>query len=462
MKKIIISVALLLGLSLTSCDEFLEVQPTDLLTEDVALQTYTDFSTALSGAYSGLVSGSYYGGNFMALADVTTDNLKYGQGATGTYQFLYNLNYTTNTGEFEGFFQQAYLAIYRANVILAKIDASTLTTAQKDQIRSECLMIRALAHHDLLRTFAQRYDATAGATHDGITIKTDPSLTPLPRNSTKEVYDQIIADITTALPILPTSGGPTRFTQRSANALRARVALYMRDWSTAETFATAAITGGPSLSTGSTYTDMWTSAEANGENIFKLKMPVGFSALGRNYWDISGNNDYFSPTEDLRTIYEPSDIRLNAFIGTYPGSSTRYYVKKYEGTTANPGLADIKVLRMSEMYLIRAEARARKAAPDEAGSLSDLNAVRTARGVSNGFETGPVLVDKIMEERRKEFFLEGHRWFDLTREKKNLVRIDCNAVASGCNMSNTDFRFTYPIPQAEIFANSSMTQNPGW
>lgn len=459
MKKILLSTALVLSLGFTSCNQFLDVEPTDILVEDLALQSYSDFSNALNGAYSGLVGGSYYGGDFIALADVPSNNLKFGAGATGLYQFLSNLNYTTDTGEFAGFYQQAYLAIYRANVILGKIDVSTLTAAQKNQIRSECLMIRALAHHDLVRVFAQRYDATPDASHLGIAIKTDVSLLPPSRNTVAQVYSQIIADINAALPILPTTGGPTRFTQRSANALRARVALYMRDWSTAETFATSAITGGPALSTGTTYTDMWTSTEASGENIFKLRMPVGFATLGRNYWDINGSNIYFSPTEDLANLYEPTDIRLNAFMGM---SSGNRFVKKYEGTAANAGLADIKVLRTSEMYLIRAEARARKAAPDGTGALADLNAVRTARGASVGTETAAGIPASVLLERRKELFLEGHYWFDLKREQQNMVRPPADCTAPICSLTATNPRFTYPIPQAEIFANPNMVQNPGY
>lgn len=461
MKKILLSAALLIAMSFSSCKQFLDVKPTDLLVEDLALITHAEFVSALNGAYAGLVSGSYYGGNFMALADVPADNLKFGPGATGLYQFLYNLNYATDTNEFEEFYQQAYLAVYRANLILGKLDASELTPAQKSQIRSECLMIRALAHHDLVRVFAQRYDATADGSHDGIAIKTDVSLLPPPRNSIKEVYTQIIADINAALPTLPTTG-VTRFSQRSANALRARVALYMRDWTTAETFATTAITGGPVLATGTAYTDMWAGlGTAAGESIFKFTMPVGFAALGGNYWNLAAGNDFFAPTEDIRTLYDGTDIRLSSFISLHTsGAPGRYIVKKYEGILVNPGLADIKVIRTSEMYLIRAEARARKSSPDEVGALADLNAVRTARVASTGTETGASLITGISIERRKEFFLEGHRWFDLKRDQQAVVRIDCNAAA--CTLPASSYRFTFPIPQAELFANKNMKQNPGY
>lgn len=447
-------------MSLSSCNTFLDIKPTDLLVEELAFTTPADFNNALGSAYTVLASGNYYGGNLIALGDVTTDNLKFAPGATGLYQFLQNLNYTTSTGEFAGFFQTAYSAIYRANVILAALASTEVAVpeAQKAQVRAECLMIRAIAHHDLMRAFSQRYKATPDGSHFGVALKTDRSLQNVARNTAKQVYDQIIADIAEARPALPTTG-VARFTQRAADALRARVALYMEDWTTAETFATNAITGGPALSTGTTYGDMWKPAEANGEIIFKIQTAVGFATLGRNYYDINGGNDYFAPTDDLRAEYTSGDIRLASFYGV-PPTYPRPIVAKYLGTTANPGLVHLKIFRMSEMYLIRAEARVRKSSPDEAGALADLNAIRTARSASTGTESGTTLADAIQIERRKELFLEGHRWFDLVRNQKALSRADCNAVT--CSMPANDFRFTFPIPQGELFANPLMQQNPGY
>ncbi|TAE15003.1 MAG: RagB/SusD family nutrient uptake outer membrane protein [Bacteroidetes bacterium] len=460
MKKAIYITVLMAVFNLTSCKQFLDIKPTDLLTEDVALQTYTDFSTALNGAYGSLTAGAYYGGTFIALGDVTTDNLKFGGASTGLYQFLYNLNYATDSGEFLDFYRQAYAAVYRVNIILSKVDEGQMTDAQKQQIRSECLMIRAIALHDLVRTFARRYDATPDASHEGVPAKTDIGIAPIARNTVKEVYDQIISDISTATPILPTTASPRRFTQRAANALRARVALYMRDWANAEVFATAAITGGPSLSNVTDYPKMWAPEDLDGENIFKLVMARGSSAsLGANYWNLPSGVDIFAPTNDIYSLYEPTDIRLTSFFRLHTNlQPDRYVIKKYEGNNAFPGVADIKVLRMSEMYLIRAEARARTS--NETGALSDLNALRTARNTNTGTEAGTALISSIMTERRKELFLEGHRWFDLIREQQPMSRTDCNGVT--CSLPANNFRFTYPIPQAEIFSNPKMTQNPGY
>ncbi len=476
MRKFIKYTALVLGItfSTTACKEFLDVKPTDVLVEDLALQDYNDFSLALNGAYSAFTATTYYTGNFFALSDVSTDNLKKGPLFTNTYGSIQDIIFTTDGGEFSGFFQQAYLAIYRVNVILSKIDGiatNLISDAQKSQIRSECLALRALAHHDLVRVFAQRYDATPDASHLGIPIKTTPSITPPSRNTVKEVYVQILADLNTAIATLPTTTRSpyetnTLFTVRGAQALRARVAMYMRDWVNAEVYATQVV---GTLSSSPTYENMFgngTGADATGEVLFKFKIPrvSGAPAVGVNYYNRSAETDGYTPTDDLLALYDAGDIRFNAFFKTHPAhtpATPRYVVKKYEGTGSNPGVADIKILRMSEMYLIRAEARARKAGADEVGALSDLDQVRSARLATLGTETGTALIASIMKERRRELFLEGHRLFDLSREQQPMNRgLDCNAIV--CALPANSFRFVYPIPQAELFANPNMVQNPGY
>lgn len=463
-----ICVALLLSMLTTSCKEFLDIEPIDSLTPEKALETYQEYNAALLSAYNTLTTAGYYGGDFIALADITADNIKYGPNVVGFYQTLYELNYTANNAEFLNLFRQPYQAIYRANNIMELLPSSKLTEVEKNQIRGECLMIRALAHHDLVRIFAGRYDATPDASHLGVTIKTTTSLSSLPRNTVKEVYNQIMADINEALPILPTTfrtiispGEPIHFTRNAANALKARVALYMRDWATAEAAATASITSGPSLSTGSTYTNMWRKPEAYGEVIFKLKMAAGVAAvLGTNFWNAVGNVARYIPVNDLVDSYDASDIRLSAFYRPHPNVSNIFVPLKYEGDPGNTGLVDVKIFRTSEMYLIRAEARLKKGTPDEIGSLADINAVRSARGIATISVSGSGLITALRDEKRKEFFLEGHRWFDIAREGLSVNRFDFNSNVGVLNAGN--FRFVFPVPQNELLANALMVQNPGY
>lgn len=463
MKKILyIYLLSFLMFGTSSCNEFLDIKPVDVLEGDIALVTFDDFNRALRGCYSGLTAGGYYGGTFFGLSDIPTDNVKRGQGNAGQWQFIYNLNYSSGSGEFEDFYVAAYQAIYRANLMLSKLDnmQGAPSQAAKDNIRAQALMIRALAHHDLVRTYAQRYDATADGSHLGITIKLEASLTFPPRNTVREVYNQIKADIETAYPLLTNTFalGATTFTQRAARALQARVAMYEKKWADAITFANE-VTSTLSLATGTGYSGMWTDlGTGNGEVIFKLPMPVGFSRAGLTFYDRGADNDYYAPTTDLFNLYtDPTDIRRTSFFGASPNGGRRV-ITKYNGNAGNPGLADIKIFRISEMFLIRAEAKANTG--DEAGALADLNSVRTARAASAGTETGTTLMTAIMTERRKEFPYEGHRWFDLVRTQSTMSRTDCNAV--NCGLQPGNFRFTFPIPQQEIRSNPQTQQNPGY
>ncbi len=119
-------------------------------------------------------------------------------------------------------------------------------------------------------------------------------------------------------------------------------------------------------------------------------------------------------------------------------------VTKYLGKgTARDGAVNFKAFRTAEMYLIRAEANARSG--NGAAALS-----------------GAALLDAIANERRRELFVEGHRWFDLKRTTRTIARQGCRPPATACNLAANNFRWTWPIPNNEILANSNVTQNNGY
>jgi hypothetical protein len=127
------------------------------------------------------------------------------------------------------------------------------------------------------------------------------------------------------------------------------------------------------------------------------------------------------------------------------------------------GVRSFKVFRAGEMMLMRAEA---KAETNDPTALADLNALRTARGVATGTETGRALSDAISMQRRVELLGEGHRWFDLRRTTKTIVRIECgtgnSTRAERCNIGPDARGWTFPIPFNELKVNPNLTQNPGY
>jgi hypothetical protein len=139
-------------------------------------------------------------------------------------------------------------------------------------------------------------------------------------------------------------------------------------------------------------------------------------------------------------------------------------VTKYLGKgTARDGVVDFKSFRTSEMFLIRAEARANTPGQEAAG-LADLNTLRAARilGFTPGTETGAALTSAIALERRKELFMEGHRWFDLKRTTKSIDRGTISAPTTQAVLASGRREWAWPIPQSEVDANGNIQQNTGY
>jgi hypothetical protein len=125
------------------------------------------------------------------------------------------------------------------------------------------------------------------------------------------------------------------------------------------------------------------------------------------------------------------------------------------------GLNNVKVMRLAEVYLIRAEARARSGA-NTAGAQADYNTVHQ-RGVSdapNTTLTGTDLLDAILLERRLELCFEGQRLWDLMRNKQDIVRTQCTSII--CFIEYGNHAVIFPIPQAELDANPNIEPNPGF
>ncbi|MCZ8022513.1 MAG: RagB/SusD family nutrient uptake outer membrane protein [Cytophagales bacterium] len=455
-----------------SCDDFIDLEPTDFLSEDLALETPQDFEQAIIGCYSGLIGGGYYGGNFVATMDWVTDDFRRSSENLGQGVQMHSFIYDSGTGEPGALWAAAYNIINRANIILGKVDAVVTDPAQLNSIKGQALFIRALCHFDLVRTFADNFNATPDASHLGVPLMIESKIDEPARNTVAEVYTQIVSDLTESSNLLDNTASKTKITKLAAQALLARVHLYRYDYSAAEAAATVVIDDASvSLATGTVYQNMWTSAEDLGEVIFKLDFQVGNATLGGNYWGENNDIVFFNPTQDLIDLYnQTDDIRFPVFLGVRQPADPDNLFTKYRGAPLNsplttlpavPGLADFKLLRESEMYLIRAEARFEL--NNQAGALADLNTLRAARinNFTAGTETDDDLDDAIQLERRKELVGEVHRWFDLKRRNQSIVRGD-DCSATQCELEDGNFRFVFPIPQAEVFANRNIVQNDGY
>jgi hypothetical protein len=219
---------------------------------------------------------------------------------------------------------------------------------------------------------------------------------------------------------------------------------------------------GIDLSDPAEYAAMFSEDEAVGEVIFKFGMAPGNSRIGEAFYETATRNIFFSPTDDLVDLLEEysADVRLSVNVD-FPADENEDVVGKYPGPSSLRGLADIKVLRLSEMYLIRAEANYQL--NNSAQAIEDLDKIVTIRTESSVDSdlSGENLYNAIKEEWRREFAFEGFRWFNLKRWNDPVVRgDDCNTTI--CEVEASNYRFLFPIPADEIFANPNIVQNPNY
>jgi hypothetical protein len=465
---------------LAACKKsFLEQLPRLSQSNEISLSTYEGLKNATIGAYALLCSSNWYGAAFVITADLKGGNAKRGPINSGRYVNEYLWNNSASATSL--LWDDAYSTIARTNNVINKIDGgfteAGVTQEQLDEIKGECLFLRALSHWDLVRMYSQPY--ASGRDNLGVPVVLITENGYPARNTVGEVYDQVVTDLGNAISLLPVTnsrGSDAAWaTKWVATALLAKVHLYMGQWQMAADEATNVINnGGFTLFTAAKYTTWdnggyWGSGGAGDEIIFQVDGSNGNTDNG--LWETisymvnpAGYGD-IATSHDLLNLYETGDVRAELFIqpAAYPGE---YWTLKYPGRLgANPPTEfNTPVLRLSELYLIRAEALLNNAAVTGVTALDDYNAIRTQRGLTTASIT-PTL-DDIYNERRRELCFEGNELFDLARTQRSLTRVDFNGslnrdvpfIVGGTAVQN--YLWAMPIPQTECDANVNMVQNP--
>ena len=453
----------------SSCSEsFLDINPEQSVAAESAVVDLVTLQTALYGTYSKLQNNDYYGRTMYIIPELMADNLYLSSRNTGRYLEYENFVVSERNGEAEGLWEKGYEVIANATRAIEggkAIEGSTPTgQISINQLIGEAYALRALAHFDLVRMFAQPYNFTADASHLGIpvisevnTVQTSPS-----RNTVKEVYTQINNDLTAALGLMQTQKGKGSFSIGAVKGLLARVALYQDDEANAIKYSSEVITtGGYTLITNNNYATLW-SSELNNETLFEVVNTIadseGSNSLG-HFFSVSGYADALVSTE-LYNLYDSEDVRKTAITsGAKPSAETdALFVNKFpKGTAADD---NIKILRLAEQYLIRAEAYVKEG--ENTLAQNDLNVIlkRANPNAPNAIETGSDLLNRILEERRKELAFEGHRLFDLNRNKKDVKIIQSE---KSITVSYPNDKFILPIPLKEINSNPNIKpQNTGY
>lgn len=469
------SLAFLLTLGLTSCDKQLDITPQQSVDAATALSTPQGVESAIIGAYARLDLPQSYGTNLLLLSDLLGAGPEYltWQGTFQSYREVATKNMTSINTEADRTWNQNYQTINLANLVL---EATPVVTdeAQRSLIEGEAHMIRGMLFFDLVRLFAQPYrtpsNASAGvpdpASTPGIPLTLTANKTEeqasvkLARASVADVYTQVIADLTTAMEMLPDPNEGTdvrRFDLYDAKAMLARVYLQQGEYAKALEMANDVITNsGASLNASviSTFTN-----KNSSEVLFEIQQNDQNNAGASNdglATFYSSNIRGFGGRGDVRVLeafaaqYAEGDQRGAADqIGAaliYTGDGRRAgRLRSYKWNTSSQ---NIPILRLSEMYLIRAEANQRLGSSVGATPLEDVN---TLRSRAKAPLLAAVTLDSILKERDLELAFEGFRLHDYKRTGRVIGEFTASSP-----------ELVMPIPQYEINLGNALPQNEGY
>lgn len=452
-------------LAVMGCD-VLNQEPQTAISEDIAIRDLKSADAALNGLYSQLQADEYYGSNIQIMSDVTSDISQ----SVGTWDFYREMDtYVTSAGNLENrnLWFQAYSAVNHANNLIADVPGlEDVSQENKDRILGQAYFIRALAFFDLTRTFGG-VPGVAGTL--GIPIVTEPSRqideSSFPsRASIEASYAQVSADLQEAESRLTGFSSPGRASEAAAVALQARLNLYTQNFDQAESFATQVLQN-YNFQLVENFADIFIN-ENTSEAIFELAFNTTdgndirfwyFPSSGGGRGDIALHDAYAE-----MVMARSNDERGNLI--AFDDNVGVYYTTKYR---KSGGDDNIQILRLGEIYLIRAEARARKSVPDLAGALSDLNEIRNRAGLADtagvGVDTREEVLRAIEHERGIEFIQEGHRWFNLVRTGRAIEVLTNIDRTNGDPVSLTNpGRMVFPIPSRDIDANDNLEQNEAY
>lgn len=468
----------------SSCKKLIEIKETDFIDQEKALVTIADNEAALIGAYATLntnnADNTIRSDMAIRLNAVISDEMKpeefYNSQSMHEWEYTYNDigirdNYMATTTH--------YFLIDRINRMLRALPNATGTDeALRNRVKGEALFLRAYAHFELYRYYCDNYTPAGLA----MPYMEQPSINEtFPRIPMQEYFSKIEKDLADAKPLVPAATTDlARANKMAVVGLQARVALYKKDWENAITSATEYINAIP-LASKADFPKIWQDL-STAEVAFMLPRTTSTARMGSFFRGVFTKNAAgalvapatisWSPSNKLWNSYdEANDIRFSAYLINEPilaaANKPSKIVKKYAGgayasTTEN--VANIKLFRTAEMYLIRAEAYAESEQLPNA--QNDLNALRAARinNYSNiTLSTKEQAINEILLERFKELAYEGHRFWDLKRKGKAVERLASDAPnTKSITLPVGNFRFLMPIPQPEMQANSKMEQNPGY
>lgn len=480
--RYLIFFAALCVFGLSSCDSFLNMEPSNSGNAETAIATPADAKVVINGIMRSMSSSNYYGRNFIMYGDAKGGDLTIYSAGRGL-DALYSFNHTPTSNNYSGFWVTGYYCIMQINNLLENVER--LEAEGKTGFsfyKGQALTLRALIYFDLVRLYGLPYNydkSSYGVPNVTTTLGADAQ--PV-RASVEENYIQIVDDLEEGMTLLASNkAAQNGYIGYYANiALQARVKLYMEDYDGALAAAEEIIKNSSyKLYQPSTWVASW-NGQFGSESIFEIgidtESDLGTSSLGfylMCYAQKSGAQGWFLASDYFlsRLGQDASDVRWGIMDNDeywYDTKNTRKGAcYKYLGGTSLAGdgketytAVNIKVIRLSEVYLIAAEAALHSKTPDATLAAGYLNEIRK-RSPQLALATSVTITDDmILDERSKELFGEGQRFFDMIRKNRT---IEFNDDFQGIPVSkrektiNRTFgKIVLPISQDEMNANPAL------
>jgi hypothetical protein len=457
-------------LALFACDDKLDIKPQQNIDASVALNSPENIRTALVGAYLQARSASIFGSQFNEFSELlaATSDLSF----IGTYaqpREIIQKQITVTNSYVENCWIDAYGLINICNTLLDQNTLATIEDAdERLLVEGEAKFLRGWVIFEMARLFGLPYEPGVINSQPGVPVVLNPTkdvadAIKVPRNTVEECYDQALEDLLAARDLLPEENGVFATTY-SASAVLARLYLQQGIYSSAAAEANAVIESGLfSLTTHPL--EPFNIVGGSPEVVFALQnniasntpwlavMYASLNGMGRGDYDIQpGFLTKFDPADlrgklqtDTESSFTIDDIAMMYYIGV--------------GTILNNGgintakwgdyYANIPLIRLAEMYLIRAEANFEKGGSPVGPNTptQDINIVR-ARSLAPVY-TEPVTQQQIRNERYLELCWEGHRLHDLKRWNLDIGSLPYDAG-----------NLILPIPFRELEVNDLLVQNP--
>ncbi|MEC5157467.1 RagB/SusD family nutrient uptake outer membrane protein [Chryseobacterium sp. MP_3.2] len=461
MKKLLY---LTLLLSFLGCKDFLNVEPVEQISINTQLSTKNGALVALNGAYyktrTTLLTDSFF-----AYADLLGGNITFTPSTSnGTISIppfvnqIYNFADEKSDSDLASFYSGSYEIINNLNLILENLDQiADATSGEKNQIKAECLALRAFIHFNLYKIYAQNHTFTADSNHLGIVYNTRPLKVGIDypaRETAFRSLELLTNDIESAIPLY-TSGKaiPAGFEYQflnvnAAKSLAAEIALWKNDWQKAIKWSDEVINNpGKTLTPTAELSTNW----AQSEKIWDLPRTDENDNMLGSLYNFTSNSQYskYAVSGDYTQLLETNDARKNILETKTIRSKLYTFTTKYKNIS---GL----IYRLTELYFIRGEAYLKSGKNDLA--KADINKIRARAGLQ---PLEILTIDDLLLEKRKEFTHENKYFWDLMRNQKNVLR-NLGCISTQCNLAYPNNKFVVPIPQQSIEINNNMIQNPGY